>query len=94
MGKGVEVGPHNIQFEDDFIKVWISGFKPHTGEAWVQVEDKHVPSGFYYVTVHFASGNSHRIDYDGANPNRLQEWPVTTMQRNDVLARVEVKKMR
>ena len=94
MSEGIEIGPHKIQFEDEFIAVRVYWFDPRSGQAEIVIEEKQVPSGYYYVHVHFVSGDSTRIDYDGGNPNRLQSWSISTTHRDDAIARVDAKKVR
>ena len=94
MSGAIEIGPNVIQFEDEFILVRILSFTPGTGMAVLLVEEKQTRIGFYYIFVHFKSGDNTRIDYDGANPNRPTSFTVQTSRRDDVIASIEAKKVR
>lgn len=94
MADGLEIGPNNILFQDDYIVVIIPRFDPHSGLAEVLVDHKREPSGDYYIWVHFQSGDSTRLDYNGANPNNPRPWTINSSHRNDRIAKVEVKKIR
>jgi hypothetical protein len=94
MGDGIRIGPNVIQAEDAYIAVRILSFNPDTGMAELLIDEKVVPIGFYYVFVNFRSGNSTRIDYDGANPNRPNSYTVHTIERGDAIVKVEAKKVR
>ena len=94
MSGAIEIGPNVIQFEDEFILVRILSFTPGTGMAVLLVEEKQTRIGFYYIFVHFKSGDNTRIDYDGANPNRPTSFTVQTSSRDDVIASIEAKKAR
>jgi hypothetical protein len=94
MTDGIEIGPNVIQFEDESIAVRILDFNPENGHADVHVQKKAARIGFYYITVQFLSGDSTRLDYDGANPNIPISWDVRTSHPNDVIGEVQVRKVR
>jgi hypothetical protein len=50
--------------------------------------------GFYYIVIHFSSGDSTRLDYDGENPNIPDSWDVNTTHRFDSIVSVECKNVR
>jgi hypothetical protein len=91
---GIAIGPNEKQFEDAFIVVRVLSFLPATGEVEVYFEKKVEKVGFYYVTVHFASGDSSRMDYDGENPNNPEVWQINSSHRNDSIIRVDGVKVR
>lgn len=94
MADGLEIGPNKILFQDDYITVRIPHFDSQSGQVEVLVDHKQEPSGDYYIWVHFKSGDSSRMDYNGANPNNPRPWVVNSSHRNDTITRVEAKKIR
>ena len=86
--------PGRVLYQDSNITVRLLDFDALHGVATIFV-DEHVPQvGFYYITVQFASGNSHRIDYNGASPNCKVPYEVRTIQRNDTIQGVKAIKAR
>jgi hypothetical protein len=94
MADGLEIGPDKILFQDDYITVRIARFDPQSGRGEVLVDHKREPSGDYYIWVHFKSGDSTRMDYNGANPNNPRPWVINSSHRNDTITKVEAKKIR
>ena len=94
MEDGLEIGPDKILFQDDDITVRIPRFDAQSGRAEVLVDHKREPSGDYYIWVHFKSGDSTRMDYNGANPNNPRPWVLNSSHRNDHITRVEAKNIR
>lgn len=94
MSDELEIGPEKIWFEDDFITVRIPSFDARSGQGEVTVDHKREPSGDYYIWVHFKSGDSIRMDYNGANPNNPKPWPIQCPHKNDKITSVEAKKIR
>jgi hypothetical protein len=94
MANGIEIGPNIIQFEDDSIEVRVLSFNPDNGLGDIHVQKKTARVGFYYITVHFRSGDSTRLDYDGGNPQIPVGWEIRTSHRNDTIERVDVIKVR
>ncbi len=94
MSDGLEIGPDKILFQDDYITVRIARFDPQSGFGEVLVDQKREPSGDYYIWVHFKSGDSTRMDYNGANPNNPRPWVINSSHRNDTITKVEAKKIR
>jgi hypothetical protein len=94
MGEGRSIYLHQMQFADQHIVVRFIGFDPSSGTARLAIDENHPNVGFYYIWVHFGSGNSHRTDYDGGNPKRDNRPIAITTQRNDTVTRLEIKRVR
>jgi len=85
---------NDATFEDDHITVELLNFEPYSGVAQVVVREKHDAVGFYYIWVNFESGNSTRFDYDGGNPNRVFVLEGRTIERDDKIKEIIVKRIR
>lgn len=86
--------PHKTLCEDSNIAVQLLEFDPLRGVATIKIDEKVPKVGFYYIFIYFESGNNHRIDYDGANPNCKVAYQITTNKRNDTIQKVEAKRVR
>lgn len=89
----LEIGSGKVLFQDGFIVITIPSFDSHSGVGQVLIEHKQEPVGNYYIWVYFKSGDSTRLDYNGANPNNPKPWIVNSSHRNDTILRVEAKKI-
>ena len=94
MSEGDAILAHQTQFADSHIAIRLLGFDPSTRTVRLAVDEKHGNVGFYYIWVYFGSGDSTRIDYDGGNPNRDNRPSATSDHKNDVLVRIEAKRVR
>jgi len=94
MGDGQSIYLSQMQFSDPHIVVRFITFDPSAGTARIGIDENHPNVGFYYIWVHFGSGDNTRIDYDGANPNRDNRPIVKTSHKNDTVAKLEVKRVR
>jgi hypothetical protein len=94
MTNGIQIGPNVVQFEDPFIEIRILAFSPFTGLGDLVVEKRQPNVGFYYINISFASGDSVRLDYDGANLNNPDTWELRSSHRNDTIVRVWATKVR
>lgn len=94
VSEGEAILAHQTQFADSHIAVRLLGFDPSTRIARLAVDEKHGNVGFYHIWVFFGSGDSTRIDYDGGNPNRDNHPFATSNHKNDVLVRIEAKRVR
>jgi hypothetical protein len=86
--------PNGSYFADDHISVELFDFVPSTGIVQIRVDENHGNVGFYYIWVNFESGDSTRIDYDGANPQREQYNTVRTNHENDKIKEILVERVR
>ena len=91
---GQEIYRHQMQFADNHIVVRLISFDPSTGAARLAVDENDNNVGFYYISVHFGSGDSTRIDYDGGNPRRDNRPIAQSTHKNDTLKKIEVKRVR
>jgi hypothetical protein len=94
VAEGIGIGPNTVQFEDDFIVIRIFGYDRETGQGDIVIERKQAEVGFYYIYLTFDSGNTNRLDFDGANPNIGEFMDFQATYRNDLIVKVEAKKVR
>jgi hypothetical protein len=64
------------------------------GDAIFDVHEHHQNVGFYYIEVHFTSGNSTRIPHDGRAPNRSSQLRAHTARPNDEVRGIKVVRVR
>lgn len=86
--------PENLKWSDEHIDVRLVEFRVRTGEADIAITEKHERVGFYYITVSFASNDSTRIDYDGANPQRNVRPTVRTTHHDDTVKEIKAVRVR
>ncbi len=90
MAKNEHGDKASLAYDDEFITVGILGFDPASGEARIKITENQQGVGLYNITVHFMSGNSAVISYDGAIAEQLEEQIVTTSHRNDTIEKITV----
>jgi hypothetical protein len=80
----------SLAYDDEFITVGMLGFDPASGEVRIKITENQHGVGLYNITVHFTSGNSAVISYDGAIAEQPEEQIVTTSHRKDSVEKITV----
>jgi hypothetical protein len=88
------VRDHREPWTDGHITLEFVSFDPRIGEATFDVHEHHQNVGFYYIEVHFTSGNSTRFPHDGTAPNRSNQLRAHTARPNDEVRGIKVVRVR
>lgn len=87
-------GTPGLVFDDEYITVGLE-FDSSRGAVKLKILEKQDDIGLYYIDVMFDSGDSVKIQYDGANPARNRQPLVATTKPNAKgVKMIEVKRAR
>jgi hypothetical protein len=86
----IEPDPQKPIFEDEYIRVTLNSFNKRTRVAAAYVHEKGGDVGSYRIVVRFASGHEVAFNFDGKDKYRTAFFAVSTPNRDDGVARIEV----